>query len=63
MDPRMFHQIESQPKLHRILVDGDEVFSSNVLLQALRQFNQTREEFGTCNVEFQSACTYEGKKK
>ena len=63
MDSPMFHQMESQPKRHQILVDGHEVFSSNVLLQALRQFNQTREEFSTCNVEFQSACTYGGKKQ
>lgn len=62
MDPRMLNQIESQPKRHRILVDGHEVFHSNILLEALQHFNQTRDEFSTCNVEFKSACTYQGKK-
>ena len=56
----MSHQIESQPKLHRVLVDGHEIFSSDVLLEALQQYNQARERFQTCNIEFKSVCTYSG---
>ena len=59
----MSHQIESHPKLHRILVDGHEIFSSNILLDALKRYNQAREEFRTCNIEFKSVCTYEGAKR
>ena len=29
----MSHQIESQPKLHRVLVNGYEIYSSNVLFR------------------------------
>lgn len=60
MEPRMLHQIESQPKHHQILVNGNEIFSGDVLLEALRSYNEACKKYGSCNVQFKSVCTYRG---
>jgi hypothetical protein len=60
MDSRMLHQVESQTKHHQVLVDGCVTFSSDVLLEALLNYNETRKKYASCNVEFKSVCTYRG---
>ena len=56
----MLRQIESQSKHHRVLVNGQEIFGGDVLLEALQQYNKARQKFNTSDVQFESACTYKG---